>query len=693
MVDGVCPGSPAAPAGTEPDSARAIIDRRSGILSVAAWCGLASGLLEVLALVIRRTTHGGDGFYRISRHFVWMIPLTYLILFLLLGAGISVAWGRTPAFIKKLSARLFGILTIWPALLVGIPQVYPAAWLLVSIGIVEQFILLLRRCGRQVGAIVGWSLAGMFAVVGFLLGWSFLAENPSLLERASRPRPPNDSPNILLIVLDTVGADHLSVYGYHRRTSPTIERLAAQGVRFGAARSTAPWTLPSHASMFTGRWPNETSAGWTTPLDGQHPTLAEFFSEQGYDTAAFVANLYYCGYDSGLARGFSTYKDHRLTPLTGLTSSRLGTVILAFGRTFRDWTSARNAVSAIPNQTESQPAPLTAEVRPLSAPPESKPPGQTRAPRSGLDSTKTVGLLGGIKNFRASRKDASMINQEFLDWLSRRDDAGRPFLAFLNYWDAHHPYVLPTPDSVHFGLTAESSGDMEILTGPMDKQRLNARGEQLLRDAYDDCIAFVDRQLGLLVGELSRRGVLDQTVVIITSDHGESLGEHDLFGHGLTLYRPELHVPLLILGSSNLPKGRVVSDPVSLRDIPATIVDLLGIRDESPFPGNSLARYWSPSAPTSSMSPPDGPMAELDSPQPGDAQRRRSPAIEGPLASIVLHDLVYIRNLKTGREELYNWRLDPLESKNIAGSKDSVRDIEFLRRELTEVLSEDLGRR
>src|SRR5262249_61924911 len=90
----------------------------------------------------------------------------------------------------------------------------------------------------------------------------------------ARPPPPRGSPNVILIVLDTVGAAHLALYAYNRPTSPTINELATRGIRFGRVQATSSWTLPSHASMFTGRWPHELSVGWHTPLDGTYPTLA-----------------------------------------------------------------------------------------------------------------------------------------------------------------------------------------------------------------------------------------------------------------------------------------------------------------------------------------------------------------------------------------------------------------------------------
>ena len=112
-------------------------------------------------------------------------------------------------------------------------------------------------------------------------------------------------------------------------------------------------------------------------------------------------------------------------------------------------------------------------------------------------------------------------------------------------------------------------------------------------DAYDDCIADLDEQLGKLVDELDRRGVLERTWLIITSDHGESFGEHaGVFCHGTSLYETELHVPLLIIPPGGSATKQAVKEPVSLRDLAATIVDVVGLQAGSPFPGVSLARFW-----------------------------------------------------------------------------------------------------
>ena len=193
------------------------------------------------------------------------------------------------------------------------------------------------------------------------------------------------------------------------------------------------------------------------------------------------------------------------------------------------------------------------------------------------------------------RKTAADINDDFLDWLSKQEK-DRPFFVFLNYFDAHSPYLLPEGYDRHFGKRVETLDERALLEDweNRPKQNLSESDTTLVTDAYDDCIGYLDSQIGKLMDELAKRGVLENTLIVITSDHGEDLGEHGLFGHGRSLYSQEIHVPLVILAPApaGSGSGRVVAEPVSLRDLPATFVDVLGLAHESPFPGKSLAGYW-----------------------------------------------------------------------------------------------------
>ena len=172
-----------------------------------------------------------------------------------------------------------------------------------------------------------------------------------------------------------------------------------------------------------------------------------------------------------------------------------------------------------------------------------------------------------------------------------RQEPERPFFAFLNYFDAHSPYIPPEGTVFRFGLRPQTEADF-ILLGELwtviDKLKLPLHYQLLARDSYDNCIAYLDGRLGELFDVLQRRGVLDRTLVIVTADHGEDLGEHGLFDHGESLYRPEVRVPLLIVLPARSQFSGVVSKVVSLRDLPATIVELVGLAGGSPFPGRTL---------------------------------------------------------------------------------------------------------
>jgi arylsulfatase A-like enzyme len=383
--------------------------------------------------------------------------------------------------------------------------------------------------------------------------------------------------------------------------------------------------------MFTGRWPHQLSIGWSRGLDATYPTLAEFLGARGYRTAGFVANTTYCSYETGLDRGFAHYEDYDVSPRAILLCSALVQRTLNFARKH-----------AVP----------------------------------GLD---------GVTRTSVHRKSAARINGDFLAWLSARPapDRGRPFFAFLNYYDAHHPYLSPDegdPGSA-CGRRPESRADYALLRNwwDCDKRRLSPADVELARDAYDGCVRYLDEQLGRLFDELARRRVLEDTLVIVTADHGEHLGEQRLYGHGCSLYRPELHVPLLVLAPGVAPRGEVVAGPVSLRALPATVVDLLGLSAGSPFPGRSLARAWSgPDPDPGAGGPSEGLLSELALPPEADPNGGRSPVCRGPMLSLVSGGWHYIRN-GDGREELYDFHADPDEAHDLAGTPGAAETLRALR--------------
>ena len=224
------------------------------LLILSAWCGLASGLLEVAARVICRAIDPTQRLFMLSRHFLWLGPLSSLLFFLTLGAVLSAAVVTSPRVMGWLGPRLICACAALPVLM-ALGRRYirkPGEW---SRGnrrpgradSGRRITILSRKMLR--------SLPLMAASVFLLASYVFAADRIKQSRESSHPLPPAGSPNVLMVVLDTVRADRLSLYGYERPTTPFLKQLAQRGVRFDEARATAPWTLPSHASMFNGRWP------------------------------------------------------------------------------------------------------------------------------------------------------------------------------------------------------------------------------------------------------------------------------------------------------------------------------------------------------------------------------------------------------------------------------------------------------
>jgi arylsulfatase A-like enzyme len=609
------------------------------LLLFSAWCGLVSGLLEVGTVILRKTLDRNH-LYWTSRHFVWLIPLINLLVFVVLGASLALAAQIEPRRVQWFATRFLCALVVLPIFWVAFPQIYGWAWLIVAFGIAAQLVPLVERHRAGFRRFV-WLSFPLVVCLPLILAAMALGRDRFQQRRAlAQSPPPVGSPSALLIVLDTVAADHLSLHGYNRATSPTLDELAKNGIRFDRALATSSWTLPSHASMFTGRWPHENSASWLTPLDRACPTLAEYLASRGYSTAGFTANYWYCASDSGLGRGFTTYQDRFLPRLTALKTASLIDRPL-------------DGLQALNQFFKNQ-----------------------------LDLNFLEPIVGQLTwQIRADRKGAAVINRELLDWLSQRAQPERPFFAFLNYYDAHHPYRLP-PLAIHrFGVNADDERESDPIQELLLAAQLGMSPEETAaaRDAYDDCIANLDEQVGMLLDELKRRSVLEHTWVFITADHGESFGEHPgIYRHGTSLYQTQLHVPLVILPPAGGPPQRTITQTVSLRDLAATVVDVLGLGDDAHFPGVSLARFWNNSKGGSltSSDPALSEVVPLDArnPDPGQVLTRRL-----PMAALTEDDWTFIRREADGREELFSRRDDSAEQHNLAGDSAMWSTLERMR--------------
>src|SRR5262249_26838098 len=253
-----------------------------------------------------------------SRHFAWLIPATYLGVFPVLGFIGWCAGSAWPRGARWLLTRILCTLVLLPIALIAFPRICTIASLALALGLASPLVRRLESHGRRFRRVVQLSFPLAFATLLVLGALPWIEDRIKQSREGTRPLPPPGSPNLLLIVLDTVAAGHLDLYGYPRATSTTLVELAERGIRFDSAQATSSWTLPSHATIFTGRWMHELSVGWLNPLDEEHPTLAEFLAGRGYATAGFIANTMYCASDSGLSRGFTHYEDFIFPEFTAL---------------------------------------------------------------------------------------------------------------------------------------------------------------------------------------------------------------------------------------------------------------------------------------------------------------------------------------------------------------------------------------
>jgi arylsulfatase A-like enzyme len=577
--------------------------------------GLAVGLAVAGALAYLRAST--DSILELSRDYGWMTPaavaLAALLASLALGL-VSRVWRRA----ASAGAILFvPLLVVLLELLLRIPRLHHAAVLLLALGIAFQLSRMLAPRADRVMALAARSLPWLALVVAIIAvgprGARWLRERRALAALAS---PPAGAPNVILISLDAVRAANLSVYGYARPTTPRLEGLARTGAVFETALSTASWTLPSHASMLTGRWHHELSVGYEEPLDRTFPTVAEYLGSKGYATGGVVANLRYCGYETGLDRGFLHYHDYPVTAGQVLATSKL-------------W-------------------------------------------RTALNNFRLRRLIRNDQHL--VRKSAEEVNRAALDWVDRA--GSRPFFLFLNYFDAHEPYLPPAPFDRQFG-PGRAHGKLSPLHRWLWEPAVghgNMGPAQIEEEmaAYDGAIRYLDQEVGALLDQLERRGKLGNTLIVITADHGEEFAEHRLFEHGYSLYRPSVRVPLIVVKPGSVPAGARVAGAASLRDLPATIVELAGVGAGSPFPGRSLSRYWGPES-----APAEEPI--LSEVRHATGQPDWFPVSRGDLIAATYGGLRYIRN-SGGGEELFDLAGDPWERNDLIAKPELRPALDGLRR-------------
>jgi arylsulfatase A-like enzyme len=596
--------------------------------------GLCAGYLDMVIILVKKFFWNPEGYYRTARDFPWSVPVGHAVLMVIAGAAVAAASRLRPGLVSlRTGSWLLATLTIWAALL-RMPLVGVCSLLLAAgFGRLISDAVAVRGLGSRRLRRAPLALLGMLGVLTVLASGRQALREYRVVDGLPPTKP--QARNVVLIVWDTVRAYSLGSYGYSSDTAPNLRQWARKGVQYNYALAPAPWTFPSHSCFFTGEWPLRINTQWKMTLDTAGPTLAEYLSSHGYQTAGFVANTSCCTYETGLARGFAHFEDYSLAPLSILARTVPGewivTKVLRLGGWYHD--------------------------------------------------AKWVGLQS---------RDASQITGSFLDWLGRRR-LDRPFFAFLNYFDAHEPYLPPARFVGRFGIGPKVRRDFEFLLDyfAVDKGKSPARDIRMARDCYEDCIAYLDEQLGRLLGDLERQGLLANTDVMITSDHGEAFGNNGFLGHCFSVNLDEIAVPLVIL-SPGAPAGRKVTHPVSLRDLPATVVDRLGLSAGSPFPGRSLAVYWDlppRPAPPDITTPAFSEQVNKTEPHPQPGPWGMPPGFQ---MSIVSSNHHYIRD-GAGQERLYNLVNDWFEHINLLKSSDGKRKVEDFRAMLLKVLTDNQG--
>lgn len=386
------------------------------------------------------------------------------------------------------------------------------------------------------GAAAAWSLAQIYvaslwarylplrwvpwvpsAAIAFWLVFSHSQAPPNAPPQPLQAQPAS-GPSFLIVVLDTVRRDHTSTYGYERETTPALDHLAARGTRFERAYSTSSWTLPAHASLFTGVLPERHGAhSEHVALGRDLPTLAGLLARNGYATAAFSGSPM-VSHRTGLTRGFHHVEEFwaRFVVRESLVGYRIFQVLCPIDRD-----------------------------------------------KGGAD------VVAGA-----------------VEWLDQRDPS-RPYLLFVNLFEAHAPYqAVPDRFRRAFGPSGASARRLETVGAlgfwaqwhliPFPRHL-----DQPLVDLLDGATAAADSYLAHLI-----RAVGDDVVVIVLSDHGDQIGEHDFWGHGLVLWEPLIRIPMVMAGPG-IPDGEVVAEPASIIDIMPTVLGMAEIRNTS-LPGADL---------------------------------------------------------------------------------------------------------
>jgi arylsulfatase A-like enzyme len=404
--------------------------------------------------------------------------------------------------------------------------------------------------------------------------------------------------NVVLISIDSLRADHLHSYGYGPETSPNIDRLAAESVLFENVIADSSWTLPAHASLFTGLTSRVHRVSFDGHrLDPQRTTLAEVLSGAGYRTRGLWSGPYLhpiFGFDQGFGPG-----DYQ-----GVIGP-----------------SAYDDPEAFAARDPRDAARLRRELN--------------------QDSHRTV--------------TSPALTREALAFLEQTHDG--PFFLFLHYFDVHYDYV--PPEEIWRRFDPDYRGDLTAVPFSNDRRihrEMPERELQHLRALYDGEIFFTDHYVGRLLEALDRLGLADDTLVVLSSDHGEEFFEHGGKGHRKNLFDEVLKIPLLMRLPDRAGAGLRIASQVALIDVMPTLLDLLGLPIPAEVQGRSLV-----------------PELRGDAGESGEVLARL--VLPGTLSSVALRTPEWKLVVRDGTEppQLYDLLSDPREAQPLSGDAHAAR--------------------
>ncbi|HET9062595.1 MAG TPA: sulfatase, partial [Candidatus Binatia bacterium] len=481
--------------------------------------GIASGLALGLCVAAAAAFFGGRQMMRMNMPPMLEPAVQAALLEIALGGLLGLLLSPLRLLWKGGVVHAVAIAVAWIALArhVALDPANVPSWLMAPAVGVGGFVLgaLVARRSR----VLAWGL-GVVALSGAVAMPTILSRD--LLESPITGAPTGVAPagaaDVVLIVLDTMRAANMSTYGYARDTTPTFSRIAADGALFLDATAPSTWSLPSHASLFTGLFPSGHGAHEESRvLAPEVPTIAQVLGENGYETLCFTANPHIS--DSfGLTRGFQRQDRAWLGPGAGRSFQFIFRLLDLVG-----WSSEDKGGGRVVDNFE----------RWLAARPTEGPPAFV--------------FLNFLEAHFPYHQTPPRFLARFtqLGALARRDVSMKAMAA-------------------QFGRRL-SDEEIAAIAGPA-------------LDMYDAGVAYADFLLERVVDALGEAGRLDRTLLVVVSDHGEMIGEHGEFGHGPALYEPDVRVPLLIRYPRVVPPGERVARPVSTAGVYATILDAVGLK-------------------------------------------------------------------------------------------------------------------